>query len=70
MTPHRVYLAESDIQSNFLPACRRLLFPLLKEIGDVCTQAKQFQKPHNLYKIKLTTYTRSHASKNKHKKDN
>ena len=31
---------------------------------------EQFQKPHNLYKIKLTTSTRSHANKNKHKKDN
>ena len=45
MTPHRVYLAESDIQ-------------------------EQFQKLHNLYKIKSTTSTRSHANKNKHKKDN
>ena len=24
---------------SYLPACRRLLFPLLHEIGDVCTQA-------------------------------
>ena len=31
---------------------------------------EQFQKPHNLYKIKLTTSTRSHVNKNKHKKDN
>ena len=35
----------------FLPACRRLLFPLLhaetKEIGDVCTQASFFQHGHN-----------------------
>ena len=31
---------------------------------------EQFQKPHNLYKIKLTTSTRSHANTNKHKKDN
>ena len=31
---------------------------------------EQFQKPHNLYKLKLTTSTRSHANKNKHKKDN
>ena len=25
-----------------LPACRRLLFPLLREIGDVCTQATSY----------------------------
>ena len=31
------------LQGMMLPACRRLLFPLLqqkKEIGDVCTQAR------------------------------
>ena len=46
MTPHRVYLAESD------------RYP------------EQFLNPHNLYKIKLTTSMRSHANKNKHKKEN
>ena len=44
------------LTSDFLPACRRLLFPLLhaekvpfpratKEIGDVCTQTTDFRLP-------------------------
>jgi len=42
-------------RSMFLPAYRRLLFPLLhteKEIGDVCTQAIYVREEENL---KLTS---------------